>query len=396
MPFLNARTPPHIVTLVLATGIGALAINVMVPSLPGIARHFGTDYAVAQLAISAYLVATAVLQLLIGPASDRFGRRPVMLACFGIFLVASAAATFAPTMAVLLACRVVQAFCTAGIVLARAIVRDTVDAAGAASKIGYITMGMAVIPMVAPFFGGLLDEAFGWRSSFAFTFLLGLIVFVVIFLDLGETNQAPSTSLFAQFRSYPELLGSSRFWGYALTACFSSGVFFAFLGGGPYVATEMLGLSPSGYGAYFAIVSAGYMFGNYLSGRYSRTVGIDLMIFYGSLVVVAGVAASILLFEYGVMHPLSLFGPACLTGVGNGMSLPNANAGMVSVQPHLAGSASGLGGALQIGGGAALSVVAAALLSPTSGPMPLLWVMLLAALAAIVTTLALMLTGRRA
>lgn len=161
MPFLDRTTPPHILTLVIATAVSALATNVFLPSLPGIARHFEADYAVAQLTVSIYLAATAFLQLGIGPASDRFGRRPVMLACLGIFVVGSVAALWAPTIEILLAARVLQAFSAAGMVLGRAIVRDTVDTDEAASRIGYITMGMALVPMVAPMIGGLLDEIHG-------------------------------------------------------------------------------------------------------------------------------------------------------------------------------------------------------------------------------------------
>src|SRR5690606_10697078 len=123
-------------------------------SLPGIARYFDADYAVVQLTVSLYLAATAVLQLVIGPASDRFGRRPVMLICFTIFMVGSIAVIYAPTIELLLAARILQAFAAAGMVLSRAIVRDMVGTDEAASKIGYITMGMAVVPMAAPAIGG--------------------------------------------------------------------------------------------------------------------------------------------------------------------------------------------------------------------------------------------------
>ena len=166
------RAAPHLVTLVMAAAIGPLAMNVFLPSLPGMARHFDTDYAVMQLAVSLYLGATALLQLFIGPASDRFGRRPVMLVCFAIFLVGTVAAVYAPTVEALLVCRLLQAFSSAGMVISRAVVRDTVGTAEAASQIGYITMGMSVVPMVGPMIGGFLDELYGWQAGFWLT--LGL------------------------------------------------------------------------------------------------------------------------------------------------------------------------------------------------------------------------------
>lgn len=394
--FLDRTTPPHIVTLVLATATGALAMNVFLPSLPGIARYFDADYAVVQLAVSLYLAATAVLQLIIGPASDRFGRRPVMLGCFGIFLVASLATIYAPTIEFMLAARVLQAFSAAGMVLSRAIVRDTVNTDEAASKMGYITMGMAAVPMVGPAIGGILDELYGWQAAFLLTLGFGIVAFVVVYLDLGETNRNKSSSMLAQVRAYPELARSRRFWGYVLTAAFTSGTFFAFLGGGPYVATEMLGLRPSQYGYYFAIISVGYMFGNFLSGRFSRRFGINAMMFAGCVVASCGAIAALGIFGAGYFHALSLFGPTVLVGVGNGMTLPNANAGIVSVRPHLAGSASGLGGSMQIGGGAVLAMMCGILLSPHTGPWPLLWMMLLSTLGAIGASLYVMRIARTA
>ncbi|MGE0499499.1 MAG: multidrug effflux MFS transporter [Rhizobiaceae bacterium] len=383
----DRTTPPHITTLVIATAVGPLAMNVILPSLPGMARHFGVDYAVMQLAVTLYLCAMAFLQILIGPASDRFGRRPVMVLCFVVFLAATVVALFSPDITTLLLARLFQAVSAAGMVLARAIVRDTVGPTHAASRMGYITMGMALVPMIGPFIGGMLDETFGWQSTFVLTLAYGLVALLVVWLDLGETNHNPSASFASQFRAYPELLRSPSFWGYTGVAAFTSGAFFAFVGGGPYVATEMLGLSPSGYGYYFGIISAGYIIGNYSAGRFSTRAGINRMMLAGAIVAAVGMVFAILLFASGLNHPLSLFGPAFFIGIGNGATLPNANAGMVSVRPHHAGSASGLGGALQIGGGAILAFVAGALLSPETGPYPLLFVMLLSAIGAILAIL---------
>ena len=390
------RAAPHLVTLVMAAAIGPLGNE----HFPAVAARHGQRISTAttqsmQLAVSLYLGATAVLQLFIGPASDRFGRRPVMLACFAVFLVGTLAAVYAPTVEALLACRLLQAFSSAGMVISRAVVRDTVGTAEAASQIGYITMGMSVVPMVGPMIGGLLDERYGWQSGFWLTLAFGVVALAVVLVDLSETNRNKSESFAAQFRAYPELLGSRRFWGYSLTATFTSGAFFGFIGGGPYVASEMLHLTPSQYGFYFGIISLGYMLGNFLSGRYAGRIGINRMMLAGNIVSASGMVLAIALFGAGLSHPLSLFGPVFFTGVGNGLTLPSANAGVVSVKPHLAGSASGLGGAMQVGGGAALSVVAGALLTPQSGPFPLLWVMFLSSTAAALSTLYVIHVARR-
>lgn len=392
--YLNRRTAPHVTTLVVATSAGALALNVFLPSLPAMARYFEADYGLVQLTVSLHLASTAVLQLLVGPASDRFGRRPVMLASFAIFIMATLAAIFAPTIEFLLACRVFQAFAAAGMVLSRAIVRDTVGANLAASRIGYITMGMTLVPMIGPAIGGVLDELYGWQATFGLTLAFGILSFAIIFFDLGETNRNPSASLGAQFRAYPELLRSRLFWGYALTAAFTSGSFFTFLGGAPYVSSVLFGMSPSTYGFYFACLGLGYMVGNFIAGRYTARVGINRMMLAGNIISGVAVLIAIALFTFGVADPLALFVPAAIATAGNGFTLPSANSGVVSVKPSLAGSASGLGGAMQIGGGAALSALPGLFLSPETGVYPLLAIMLFSAIAAIAASSFIMLVSR--
>lgn len=374
--WLDRTTPPRVVTLVMIAGLGALNMNIFLPSLPAMARYFQADYALVQLTVSAYLGVTAVLQLIIGPLSDRYGRRPVMLIGLAIFMLATVGCLLATNITTFLIFRMIQATVATGIVLSRAIVRDMVSADKAASMIGYVTMGMSLVPMVGPVLGGILGEAFGWKSTFLCTLVFGVIVSGIVYLDMGETNRSTSTSFGAQFRSYPELVRSRRFWGYASIAAFGSGGFFAFLGGAPYVASQVLGMSPGETGVYFGFIAVGYMVGNGLSGRYSERVGLNGMVMAGSVVAVGGIALATLLFLIGWQTPLTLFGPIMFVGLGNGLTLPSANAGVVSVRPHLAGSASGLGGALMIGGGAALSALTGALLGPGTGAWPLLLMML--------------------
>jgi MFS transporter, DHA1 family, multidrug resistance protein len=386
-PWLNRQTPPHIVTLVVLAGIGALNMNIVLPSLPSLAAHYGADYGLAALAVSAYLAVTAVLQLFLGPLSDRFGRRPVVLGSLVVFLVATVGCIFAPTIGLFLFFRMVQAAVASGMVLSRAIVRDMVPANEAASMIGYVTMGMALLPMVAPMIGGFLDEVFGWQAVFVVTFAAGLATLWLMWVDLGETNAHRSASFAAQFRTYPELARSRRFWGYALTAALASGAFFAFLGGGPWVASEILGMAPAELGFYFGFIAVGYMIGNFLSGRFTGQVGLNRMMLVGGIVASSGMLLALALFGLGLQTPLSFFGSILFVGLGNGLLLPSANAGMVSVRPHLAGSASGLGGALMIGGGAALASLTGAMLRPETGAWPLLLTMLASSVLGIVATL---------
>jgi DHA1 family bicyclomycin/chloramphenicol resistance-like MFS transporter len=374
--FLDRATPPHIFTLIMLTGIGALSMNVFLPSLPRMSEHFSTDYRIMQLSVALYLAVNAVLQLMVGPISDRYGRRPVLLGGVAIFLVATVGCIFAPTVEIFLFFRMLQAVIVVGLVLGRAVVRDMYPADQAASQIGYVTMGMAVVPMIGPAIGGVLDETFGWQANFWMLLILGAAVAALTWRDLGETAQATSASFAAQFAQYPELFRSRRFWGYCLTAAFASGAFFAYLGGAPYVGTEVFGLSPSALGIYFGAPALGYFFGNWIAGRFSVRIGINHMILWGSILSAAGMLASLLLFMAGLKTALVFFGFTAFVGLGNGMVLPNATSGMLSVRPHLAGTASGLGGALMIGGGAGLSALAGALLTGGNGAYPLIWMML--------------------
>ena len=374
--WLDKASPPHVTTLVLIAGISALNMNIFLPALPSMAEYFDADYAVVQLAISAYLGVTAVLQIIIGPLSDRFGRRPVLLWGMGLFVLATLGCIISTTIESLLFFRMLQAGVASGIVLSRAIVRDMVAPEKAASMIGYVTMGMSLVPMIGPALGGILNDIFGWQASFIMLAVVGVAVWLTTWFDLGETNRHKSASFGAQFKAYPDLVRSRRFWGYALTAGFASGAFFAFLGGAPFVSTVILGLNSTEMGGYFAIVAFGYMLGNFLSGRFAQRAGLNRMMITGGIVASFGALLSLILFEAGALHPLSLFGPMIFVGIGNGMTLPSANAGIVSVRPHLAGSASGLGGAIMIGGGAGLSAVTGVLLSEESGAFPLFAMML--------------------
>ncbi len=385
--FLDRTTPPHIVTLVLFAGLSAMAMNIFLPSLTTMTEWFGTDYRLMQLSVALYLAVNAVLQVVIGPVSDRFGRRPVILWSCALFMLATLGCILSPTAEIFLLFRMGQAVIVTGIVLSRAIVRDMVPDSQAASMIGYVTMGMALVPMVAPAVGGLLDEAFGWQASFWLMLLCGGVVLALAWADQGETATARSVSFAAQFRQYPDLLRARRFWGYSLCAGFISGAFFAYLGGAPFVGAQVYGLDPSELGIYFGAPAVGYALGNYLSGRFSVRVGINSMILAGSIVGAAGLGVSLALSYGGFGSAEQFFAFMAFVGLGNGLVLPNAMAGILSVRPHLAGTASGLGGAIMIGAGAALSALAGALLTPASGAFPLQWIMFLTTVASLLTIL---------
>ena len=385
--FLDRRTPPHIATLILIAGLSALTMNIFLPSLPGMAAWFGVPYALMQLSVALYLALSAVLQIVIGPISDRYGRRKVLLWSLILFLIATVGTLLAPTATVFLVFRMAQAVIAAGMVLSRAVVRDMVPDAQAASMIGYVTMGMSIVPMIGPVLGGVLEEAIGWQANFGLLLVLGVATLWLVWADLGETATIRPVTLGAQIRQYPQLLRSQRFWGYALCAAFASGSFFAYLGGAPYVGTEVFKLSASGVGALFALTAVGYAAGNFVAGRFSVRVGMNRMVLIGALVTIFGLGLLALVTIAGVHSAFVFFGFTTFVGFGNGMTLPNANAGMLSIKPELAGTASGLGGAIMIGGGAGLAALAGALLGPGSDEMPLVLLMLTSAIGSLLSIL---------
>lgn len=380
--FLDRNTPPHIATLIAVAGVSALAMNIFLPSMPEMARHFGTTAGVMNLSIAGYLGVNALLQLAIGPVADRIGRRPVILAGLVLFILASLGCMFAPTVEVFLFCRMVQAIVAVCFAVSRAMIRDMVPPEEAASMIGYVTMGMAVVPTIGPAIGGELDRAFGWQASFAALALAGIAVLAMCFADLGETQmrgpKAPATR-----GGTVELLRSPRFWGYCMATALCSGAFFAYLGGAPFVGSTVFGLTPGQLGYFIGLPALGYALGNFLSGRFSRRTGIDRMVLWGAMITAGSTALSLALTYIDLTNAWTFFGLMTFVGVGNGMVIPNATSGMLSVRPHLAATASGLGGAMMLGGGAALSALAGALVNAGSGAAPLQWIMWLPSMAAV-------------
>jgi DHA1 family bicyclomycin/chloramphenicol resistance-like MFS transporter len=392
---LDRRTPPHILTLVLMAGVSAMTMNVFLPALPEMTSYFGTDYSVMQLSIAIFLAVNAGLQLMIGPLSDRFGRRPVLIGGILIFLAATLGAIYAPSAQIFLLMRAAQAGIVSAMVLSRAIVRDMVPGEEAAQMIAYVTMGMSLVPMAAPTVGGFLTHIYGWQSAFWLLFGVGVVLLLLVTFDAGETAPKTDGSTKAMLRGFPELLTSQRFLGYALSAATASGAYFAFLGGAPFLGTTVFNLTEDKLGLYMAAPAIGYFFGNFIAGKYSARFGMNTMILIGAGICTLGVFVSLLTFLADRATPMNFFAMISLLGVGNGLQLPNSIAGSLSVRPHLAGTAAGLGGFMYIGGGAVLSAFAGSVLSPESGGTPLLVIMLCASLSSIAAALWVVLRERK-
>lgn len=383
----TAKSPPRFVTLVLLTGLSVLTLNMFLPSLPSIAADLEAVYTLVSLSVSGYLAMTAALQLIIGPLSDRFGRRPVLMACVALFTLASLGCAMATNIWVLLGFRVFQGAIIAGYTLSLAVIRDTMSPQKAAGLIGYVSMAMAVAPMIGPVIGGALDELYGWRASFVTLFVLGAVALAVCWYDLGETNKSPSDTLMTQIGTYPELVRSKRFWGYALCMTFSTGAFYSFLAGAPLVAEALFEMSPSVLGFYMGTITAGFMLGSFFAGRYAQRYSLTTMMITGRISACVGLTAGLALYSAGIVNVASFFGATVFLGFGNGLTIPSSNAGALSAVPNLTGSASGLSGALTVGGGALLMTITGTILTERNAAYAVLSMMLLCAFIGLIAAL---------
>ena len=373
--FFDRTTQPTMLTLVLLASISALAMNIYLPSLPLMAIEFSTTPAAMGLSVGVYLGTSALIQLFAGPISDRIGRRKIVQVSLIIFVIASISCAYAQSFETFLMYRAIQSVAATCMIVSRAIVRDTTDTASSGSRIAYVTMGMAVVPMFSPALGGFIDTNFGWEGTFFVLAGLGLIMLMLSYFDQGETAPVSDKSILGQFQNYPILLTSKRFWGYCLASAFGSGAFFVYLGGAPAVGAEVYALDPQSVGLFLGAPAFGYFFGNFIAGRYSKSLGIDLMVLYGLSLALFGMSLSFAISALGYGSALSFFGFMTFVGLGNGMSIPNATAGMLAIKPELAGTASGLGSAMMIGGGAALSALAGPVLHMGSGDLALIALM---------------------
>ena len=366
--------PPRIMLLLLVamTGVAPISLYLLVPALPVLATTFGRDISIAQMTVSLYMVGIACSQIIMGPLSDRFGRRPVLLAGLGLMVAASAGCIFAETLPQLIAARFLQALGGAtGMVVSRAIIRDLYSRDRISAMISLVIAVMMIAQMLSPLSGGLLETAFGWRSIFYVITAASLVIAVAIALTLPETRRERVAG--GGFRGDVGSLFTSRaFVGYLLCQVLASQIIFAFAGGGPYIVVTQMGRSSAEYGAWFATTGFAYLIGNLFCVRFAPHHSLEKLIWFGLALQLAGALLNLLWGVTGLNQaPSWLFGTQMLVMFANAFVMSNSAAGAISVRPEAAGTASGAMGFLQMGIGSLVSQFGAYLGGHFATPVPL-------------------------
>lgn len=379
----NTLSKRVIILLAATSALGPTAMQILLPAIPVIKETFQVSAEVAQLTLSLSMFAIAIGTLAYGPLSDRYGRKPIMLIGLAITFAGSLFCYAAQSIEMLIVGRIIQAFGGAvGLVLARAIVRDVYGPEQAAKVIATLVMVMVVMPMLSPAIGGEVMTRFGWEAVFLVMSALSLLIFLILQSSLTETlaEPAPFDGVGAMLRNFIHLMRSRAFRGYALCVAFVSVVFFAFISAAPEIMISVLQRPATEYGYYFILIPLGFMLGNSVARQFNHW-GIDMLITLGASLGVIGIMLALGLQMLGLSHPIALFAPVALAVLGNGITLPNAQAAAINEFPQFAGTASGLTGFLQMAFSAVAAQGVAVIYNQTA--YPLLLMMLAASLASL-------------
>ncbi len=348
-----------VVSSALVGALSSFAMNATVPALPEIQARFGATVAGTQLIVSAGFLSLALGNLLIGPLSDRLGRKRVVLAGLATFIAGSIVAALAPRLGVVVAARILQAFgIGAAAAVSRAALTDHFGPERASTAIAYTAMAILLAPLIAPTIGGFATEWFGWYMPFALSGLLGVAAAWFIANRVADATPAhahvpggaghDTHAAIAALRAYGTLLRDSRFLAYALFGSFMLSSVYAFLSGAPYVVRQLLGLSASRYGLMAALPALASLAGFMVAARISRRFGARRMLASGVGLAIIGGLLLAGVTALGIQQPLPFFLSAMVFGFAHSISIPNAMAGALGLRPGLAGAASGLMGCMQL------------------------------------------------
>ena len=347
--------PKSIATTALITALvatGPLSTDMYLPALPAIRAAFAATTADVQLTLSVFLVGLALGQLALGPLSDRFGRRPVLIGGMALYFLASVACMVAPSVEALMAARLVQAVgvCAGGVV-GRAVVRDIFGREEAARMLSHVATAIAVAPLVAPLVGGHLTVTLGWVSVFAAMAVIGAVLMVATGVTLPETNAHRNPDALSPRHflvNYKALLGDRTFRAYMLAVAFNFSGLFAFISGSSFVLIEVLGMAPDHFGFAFGFVVVGFMVGSHLGGRWVKRAGVDRLVAVGGRLAMGTGVLALGLNTFVTPSVFTVVVPMALYLVSMGFILPSGTAGAIAPYPKTAGAASALVGFTQM------------------------------------------------
>ena len=371
----SSPTPWGLVTLLGAlTGMGPVAIDMYLPSLPAIGADLNASAAQTQGTVSAFLIGMAIGQFFYGPASDRLGRRAPILLGAAIFILGSAVCALAASPEVLLIGRFIQALgACAGGVVSRAVIRDRFDHTETARVLSLMMLIMGLAPILAPLIGGWL-LAFGWRVNFWFMTAFGVAVGVAGFLRLKE-SRTDETALQAAsenpLQAYRALLGQRRLIGYALSGALNGAVLFTYIASSPELLIGTYGIPASAFGWIFGLNAVGIIGSNQVNRWLLRRVAPDRVLASASLVATGFGVLLALAAVSGVGERWSVLPMLFLLLSSFGFMQGNTMAGALSVDPKRAGSISALMGGVAFATGAVASSLAGLLHDGTPRPMAL-------------------------
>jgi DHA1 family bicyclomycin/chloramphenicol resistance-like MFS transporter len=352
--FSVAGQRPSLWLLVVINFSGTLAMHMFVPALPAVAQDLGASISAAQMTISLYIMGLAFGQLIYGPLSDCFGRRPVLMVGLALYTTASLAAALAPDVYALLTARLLQAFggC-AGLVLGRAIVRDMSGPEDAARQLALMNLVVVIGPAVAPLIGGMLSSSLGWRSIFLLLISLGAANLLLAWRLLPETGRpSGQVSILALGRDYQGLLGSPAFLGYAVGGACATTSMYAFIAAAPFLFIDELHRPSHEVGLYLGLLAVGVSAGSAVASRLIGRVRIERLMVGANLLSVVAAVTFLGVVVLGELTVTGAVGLMCLFTFGAGLSSPVALTKAVSVNPRTIGSASGLYGFTQMAVGA--------------------------------------------
>ena len=342
---------PNINLLAVIVAIPVIGMTIISPALTLIKDELNISFSDTQLVLTLYFLFLAIGQIIAGPFSDRYGRKPILLLGAFIYSFSAFVACFSNSIEFLLLLRCIQGFGAAACLsVGRTVVSDCFERTEAAKQMSKITAVMAIIPILCFIFGGLLAEFFGWRYNLAALGSISFILIIFMLWVLEETliNKAETISFLNMFQVYKNLIKNSLFRLFTITTAMQTSMFFAMNGFMPYEFSRQ-GVSVSEFGMWFSLTSMGYIVGNIINGKFGSKIGLEKMCLIGTIFSLFTVFLMFLNTYLGIYGPLSLSLICVLFGCSNGFTVANSMTGAINSSKLNKGAASGLMGAFQVG-----------------------------------------------